>query len=249
MLKISKKRDLSIIQINDTQSIIISCDAVGGIGLKTYDSIKLSPDLVAYYTARVALMEILSVGASLVTLVDTLSVEMEPTGEQMIKGIRRILDELQLDQSTLNGSTEDLVPTVQTGIGVTAIGISETNQLKIACSQAGDAIYLLGIPKIGSEISYPFDSDLCSLANFKVLVQSPFIHEIIPIGSKGIAHEARVLAELNDFHVTLNNSQPVVDIQKAGGPASCVIFTMPEQYAAEMQKNLSQQITKLGYLY
>lgn len=246
MLQIAKIRDLNIININLTQSLVIGCDAVGGIGMKPSDVIQLAPDLVAYYTARVALMEILSVGASPITLIDTLPVEMEPTGKQMIEGIQRILNELKIDPNALNGSTEDLVPTVQTGIGVTAIGICDTAKLKIASSQAGDGIYLLGIPKIGNEISYPYDSDLCSLENFNKLVHSPFVHEIIPVGSKGIAYEATVLANLNNLTLNLLNSS--IDQLKAGGPASCVIFTLQEKDEYQVQHILSQKMIKLGYL-
>jgi len=62
-LKPESFRDLTILRLNDTQTLVISCDSCGGIGEKVNNVIQVSPEITGYYTALVTLAVILAVGA------------------------------------------------------------------------------------------------------------------------------------------------------------------------------------------
>ena len=80
-------RDLSIIAIGEEKVLVIACDCAGGIGPKAGDAIKVSAEIIGRFTARVALMEVLAIGAEPISLVNTLSVEYNPTGKGIIEGM------------------------------------------------------------------------------------------------------------------------------------------------------------------
>lgn len=65
------KRDISLIPRGE-QYLAIACDSCGGVGSKEMDLVPASPQIVGYYTARVALMEVLSIGALPMALINTL---------------------------------------------------------------------------------------------------------------------------------------------------------------------------------
>ncbi|UTW69818.1 hypothetical protein KHA80_02285 [Anaerobacillus sp. HL2] len=78
-MNISRYRDLTIIADGD-KKLVIACDSSGAIGPKELDVVKVDANIVGRFISRVVLMEIISVGAKPITLIDTLSVEMNPTG-------------------------------------------------------------------------------------------------------------------------------------------------------------------------
>ncbi len=247
MVAIKRQRDLTFIKTTENKSLVIACDSCGGIGNKEMDLLKVSPQLVGYYTTRVPLMEILSVGATPVAVINTLSVEMNPTGEEIIKGIEELLKEGEIPLESINGSTEENFQTVQTGIGVTIVGEVEVEKCKVGKSQVGDAIYLLGIPKVGGEIQLPHDQEICSLQSLKELVTFNCVNEIIPVGSKGIVYEVETLASLNDCKFQLLEGV-MVDLTKSAGPATVVIFSMDKEKEKELSKKIKQPLTEIGKL-
>lgn len=86
-LHIKKIRDLTVIQLFDQMSLILSCDFDGAIGEKPNDIVKISNYLIGRFAARVTLMEMICCGAAPVAVVDTLSVELNPTGKKIIAGV------------------------------------------------------------------------------------------------------------------------------------------------------------------
>ncbi|WP_129409246.1 AIR synthase related protein [Marinitoga lauensis] len=114
---------MTIINVCDNKELAIACDSSGGIGNKQMDIIKVPPDIVGYFTAHVALAEIISYGAFPIAVIDTLSVELNDTGKEIIKGIKKALEQLGINENKIiTGSTEENFPVVQTGMGITVIG-------------------------------------------------------------------------------------------------------------------------------
>ena len=246
-MKVKRFRDLTFIEQENDKYLVIACDSSGAIGDKVDDVIKVPAEIVGYYGARVALMEILSVGAKVLTVIDTLAVEMEPTGRKIIDGIQRQLKEAGMEAILLNGSTEENIPTRQTGMGITIIGEVDKNQAKINKSQKGDYVVVLGIPKVGNEINIPVDNEICSIDDIKTLLNSKVVREIYPVGSKGILYEANYLAKSNNMTLKIYEKLKV-DIEKSGGPATILIFTIsPEDYE-KIRKNIDKPLEIIGEL-
>jgi len=130
-MKVNKVRDLTLVSIDEKKTMVISCDSCGGIGLKDGDFLKIPPFYVGKFAARVALFEVLSSGANVVCITNAVCNEMDPTGQEVIKGIKEELKFLNLDNITLTGSTEENFNTNSTAVGITAIGIIENDKLKI----------------------------------------------------------------------------------------------------------------------
>lgn len=237
------KRDLSIVNLDSEKALVIACDSLGGIGSKEYDKIRVANSLLGKFTARVALMELMASGATPISVVDTLSVELKPTGEEIIAGIKEELAKIGIDD-LLTGSTEENVVTVQTGIGVTAIGSVEIDQLRVGSSQQEDLIVAIGLPKVGDQVL----ADLSQIADLDLLIELlklDYIHEILPVGSKGILYEAQLLAKSNGLELSLVKSK--VDLQKSAGPATVLLVTVAAEDLTRL-KVIDKPVNVIGRL-
>jgi len=210
-------RDLTVCELTDDLWLIIACDSDGGIGPKKNDTVYSPAYDVGRFGARVPLMELLASGAVPFIVVDTLCVEMNPTGKDIIQGVR---DEAVYGgltgNSIITGSTEDNVTTHQTGIGVTVIGVVHKNDFKPGSSKVKDAVVCIGIPKSAPEFKLTLnDNDIADSKLIKQLSTIDYIHDILPVGSKGIVHEFHELAASSGLvnHYSKNLS---VDITKSG---------------------------------
>ena len=240
-----KFRDLSFIPINHEETLVIACDSCGGIGNKENDVVKVSPDLVGYFTAHVALSEVLAIGARPISLINTLAVEMEDTGKEILKGINKALSYLDLgDEITINGSTEENIPVCQTAMGVTVIGVVNKKWC-MPKTHKGTLAVVVGIPKVGQEVLQDYGKETMSLLTLKKLLQNNKVQEILPVGSKGILHELKELAQSNGLsYVLKDNTQ--VDLLKSGGPSTCVIISIWEHDLPQLKKEISIPVNVIG---
>lgn len=85
-------RDIEAVLINPEQYLIASCDSCGAIGLKEFDVVKVSWSVTGRMTTRVALLEVLAVGAVPKIMTVAISNEPSPTGEELLKGVKEELD-------------------------------------------------------------------------------------------------------------------------------------------------------------
>lgn len=225
-MDIKKVRDLTVVNIDQNKVMIVACDSAGSIGLKEADEFKVPPFYTGRFTARVALMEVLATGADVVTVTDALSVEMNPTGIEIIKGVKSALSNLSIDdENILTGSTEENFKTNSTGIGITVIGICEKSNLKINNINEDVDILCIGVPKVGDEIDIFNDKEIISLKHFKELTKIEGVLEIVPCGSKGILYELEEICKNNHLQYFLNYKMGV-NIQKSCGPATCVVVAV-----------------------
>lgn len=221
-MEISKIRDLTLIKLENKQTMVVACDSCGGVGMKPKDILKVPEVQVGRFTARVALLEVLCSGAEIVTVTDAVCNEMEPTGREIISGIREELKAAGLRDVVLTGSTEENFHTFATGLGVTVIGIAANNKLKVNNIKEQALIVSIGIPKVGAEINLDGDNEIVDYVSVYKLLEQKCVYEIVPVGSKGMAYEVEQLA-LNNRGAFQMEGSVKVDLKKSGGPATCII--------------------------
>jgi len=215
-----KHRDVDFVKLNEKQCLAIACDSCGAIGLKENDIIKVPYHITGKYTARVCLMEILSIGAKPIALTVNICNEPSPAGKEILKGISDELSKSGFD-IPISVSTEKNMSTSMTALGVSAIGTVYTDKILINKIDSGDYIYTIGIPCIGNEVleNQSLTSDIKVL---KGLLNQEFVKEIIPVGSSGIKGELDKLCESQDIKINfLNDLQ--IDIHKSAGPCTVII--------------------------
>jgi hypothetical protein len=244
---IKTARDLRLIRLDRERVLAISCDSAGGIGPKPIDRVKVDGYAVGKFTARVALMEVLSVGAEPICLANTLAVEPKPTGNQIIKGIREEIECAGLDSRIpMTCSTEKNIRIRQTGVGVTVVGKARAGAIRIGRSRAGDSILAVGLPHVGHEvIRGEKEQMLADSRDVRILLKLPFVHEIIPAGSQGILHEATTLAEDSNLHFKLGRSLQL-DVRRSAGPATVVLCTCPQSYLRKFAGFVKKPVNLVG---
>lgn len=224
---ISNYRDVDIVPLFERKLLVVACDSCGAIGGKALDEVRTSPYIVGRYTAKVVMMEVLSVGAGIVAMTAAICNEEKPTGQGILEGIRDELKEEGIEEIPITISTEKNMTTEQTGLGLTAIGTCERENLRIGKSKIGDYIYAVGIPKVGNEILED-EGEIADGRTLKQIAQIPGVGDIIPIGSQGIAGECEKLIEFLGAHLEKNTSLDI-DLKCSAGPCTSILFTSPRK--------------------
>jgi len=230
---INTYRDVTLIKLQDRTLLVIACDSAGGIGEKEMDAVKVSPYILGRFTSRVSLMEIISINARPISLSITICAEPHPTGDLILNGIMDELREIGLQDISFTISTEKNIKTVQTGLGVTCIGLCKDDNLLLGKVQKGDKIYIAGIPKVGKEVNLndPAIFDLKALLKLK---ESKNVKEIIPVGSKGVLGELENFSICNSLKYKFFNPLPI-DIKKSAGPSTCAIIFSKDTLKSELE--------------
>jgi hypothetical protein len=238
-------RDVEVVLINPGQYMVAACDSCGAVGSKELDLVKVPPYIVGRFTMRVALLEIVTAGSQPRLATITISNEPEPTGTEILKGIRDELASFGLASLPLAISTEKNFPTRQTGLGVSVVGICEKAGLRIATTRPGDLLYCLGLPKVGAEVHSPGDPQIVQGCHVQKLLQHKEIHDIIPVGSQGIYGEAALLSSTIAGRLILNPSTGI-DYAKSAGPSTCLIFSASASFADALFDSIPCQ--KIGMI-
>ena len=123
--RIETARDIVLLRLDERRILVVSCDSTGAVGPKPMDSLKVDAAIVGKFTARVALMEIIAVGAKPICLTVALCVEPVPTGREIMNGVRRELEASGLEGVSIVQSSEKNFPVQQTSVGTTVNGIVE----------------------------------------------------------------------------------------------------------------------------
>lgn len=245
-LPLKSYRDIRLFQLTNDDVLIIACDSLGGIGPKPLDKVSVNGYTVGKFTARVALMEVLSVGAKPLCIVDNLCVELEPTGLEILEGVRSEAIEAGLDPVlAVTGSAEKNFEVMQTGIGVTVVGLCKKGSLRIGVSQPGDAVVAIGTPCLGEEVVPAEQQDrICKISDLLKLLSLDGVHEIIPVGSEGIQHELKVLTKCSGLNFKASRVSEAF-LAKSAGPATVVLATLSVSKIATAQKIFSGKPFKL----
>ena len=243
----SRRGDVSILKMPTGHSMVIGSTSSGGVGPKVMDQIKVEGKVLGKFLARVALMDVAATGAFPLLISATLGVEKEPTGHEILMGIRNESQVLGLEPNQiLMENTEDNFKTVQTGVGLTVIGLANDDQLRVGKTHPGDLLLALGKPRIGDEV-VPSESrgEIANLRDVTLLSQKRFVHDIVTVGSNGIANEARMLANGVGRQLKLRNVKKV-DLHKSAGPATVVLFTVSPEKIGDISSLFAKPLSIIG---
>ena len=244
---IKTARDISVFEVNADSVMVVGCDSAGGIGPKPLDKIKVSGYTLGRFTARVALMEVLAVGATPVCLTNTLGVEPDPTGFEIVEGINSEVQLAGLDRSlVVIGSMEKTVAVEQTGIGVTVVGLASKNKLKIGLSKPDDLLAAVGRPSVKNEV-LPAEErgEIADLEDLLKLMSCEFVHDVIPVGSQGMMHEVNVLARDSRLNAKLVEN-PEVETQVSAGPATVILVTISKNDLNKLFGLIDKPVNVIG---
>lgn len=226
-------RDLSLTAL-PTGILVTACDSCGGAGSKPADVLQIPPYYSGRFTTRVALMEVLSSGAVPVVVVNAVACEMDPTGQEIIRGVREELAAANVDADALTGSTEENFPTAMTALGITVVGYLPGFP-NWQDSYDGDLVFCVGKPKVGAEVQLDGDPEMASYQDLHHLHQISGIREIIPTGSKGIRYEAQNAAAASGLRFLPLENQPL-DLERSTGPASCLLVLAAPESASQLNQ-------------
>jgi hypothetical protein len=240
-------RDLLITELTNELWMVVSCDSAGGIGPKKDDTVYAPAYDLGRLVARVPIMEILSSGAIPVSVVDTLSVEMEPLGREIIKGVRDEVSYAGMNAKlSVTGSTEDNVVTTQTGMSVVIIGVVSKKDFRPGSSLNEDLVVCVGIPKSAPEYEIKYsDPEIADPKTIRQLNQLNFIHDILPVGSRGVAHEFNEMAA-SSFLSPHYYDDIKINIKKSGGPSTCCLVSFASEFLEEFKKEINKPIFVIG---
>ena len=248
-LRPSCQRDLSLLPILPGLLLVVACDSDGGIGPKECDTVQVPAYILGRFGTRVPLMEVIAVGAWPFLVVDVLSVEMEPTGREIIRGVADEVQEAGLDPAVaLNGSTEDNVLTRATGMGVIVLGLAREGDLKPGRARAGQIVVCVGYPKSAPEDEVRLDDpQIADLPTARKLAALPYISDLLPVGSKGVRYEAEQIAQAAGLTFqALDN--PGLDLNKSAGPATCLLASLAEERLTDLRRAVDRPVTVIGYI-
>lgn len=246
---IKTRRDVLLFRMSAKLILVVSCDSAGGIGPKPLDHVKVGAEVLGKFTARVALMEALSIGAAPICLTTTLSVEREPTGIGIRKGVENELRFARLNLRTpILDSSEKNVAVNQTGVGVTVIGTVSPRSLRVGRSKREDRIIAVGTPQVGVEVLLAErEGRIADTRDVQALVKRSFVHEIIPVGSQGIMKEAQTIAHESRLRfMPYENAN--VDLVKSAGPSTVILCAVPRSNAGTLSRAITKPINIVGSL-
>ena len=243
----TRRGDVSILKVPTGHAIVVGSTSSGAVGPKIMDKVKVEGRVLGKFLARVALMDVIATGAFPLLLSVTLGVEKEPTGNEILEGIRRETRSLGLDPNqVLMENTEDNFETVQTGAGLTVVGFANEDELRIGKTIPGDLIVAVGKPKVGDEVILAeVKGEIADLKNVTQLSQKKYVHDIAPVGTFGIADEARMMAYGVGRQLKLVEVKGL-DLNKSAGPATVVLATVDKERLEDLMSLISKPINVVG---
>jgi hypothetical protein len=218
---VTRVRDL-ILMRGGVVVLVVACDSNAAIGAKPGDALAQDPRETGYSAAKVPLMEVVAAGARPVLLVDNLCCELRPSGELLLDGIRRAIADAGVDV-VVTGSDETNMPTVQTGLGVTVIGVAGPDELRIGTARPGDVVWCVGAPRDGLDV--PFADGTPGIAGtreVRAALDLAAVHEVLPVGSRGIRYEAEQLAATAGLRFS-PATRSAVALGASAGPSTCFL--------------------------
>lgn len=224
-------RDLTLIE-HEGIKLLFATDSIGGIGEKENDFLAIDNVSLGRFLAQVPFFEILAVGAKPSYVFLPVSNEMDSTARGIIRGVRELMIELGLSPEAINGSTEENMPTSETGVGITVMAICDRN-FNFPIAKKGEYIFSLGLPKVGAEVVED-RGEIMNLALLKRLREFEFVGDILPVGSKGIAYEAGEMARSHNLDLEFILEGDI--LTKSAGPTTVVLCSSKIDYKKELEK-------------
>ncbi|MBO0452155.1 hypothetical protein IGK47_002055 [Enterococcus sp. AZ007] len=233
-------RDLSILPFSNESSLVIACDSSAGIGKKEQDVVTIDPAITAAFCLRVPLMELFCYGAVPIAVVDLIGNEYNPTGKQMLDGIKAELAKAGLSHLPLNGSTEENMLTKTTSLGITVIAQASAKKESFKM-QEDCSLLQLGHPYVG-EMVVKNQKNIFSYSLVKDIKKESGVLDMLPVGSKGIRYEAQLMAKNSEYHVIFSEED---GIDCSAGPATVILLAVKKKAEADILARYAE-IKKIG---
>ncbi len=246
-LTYTRRGDVSIVRVPTGHAIVAGSTSSGAVGPKIMDKVKVDGHVLGKFLARVSLMDVIATGAFPTLLSVTLGVEREPTGNQILEGIRREARTLGLDtEQVLMENTEDNFETVQTGAGLTVIGFANEDELRLGKTVPGDLIVAVGKPKVGDEVILAeAKGEIADLKNIIQLSTKKYVHDIAAVGTLGIADQARMIAYAVGRQLKLLEVKGL-DLNKSAGPATVILASIDKERLEDLTSLIRKPISVVG---
>ena len=216
-------------------TIVLAADSCASTGEKPNDTLKCPPHHCGRASARGVFCELLCIGADVLMLADGVCSEMDPTGRGIIEGFHDEMKLAGLSPEQLTGSTEENFNTSMTGVGTAAVGYFPGNFEPPVCG-AGDLLVSVGKPAVGLTFLH-HDAPIATYDMIKTLSKDSDVHELVPVGSHGIAWEARNTAALHRLTAELDEDSGL-DLNQSGGPSSCILAVMTDSAFARHKNQM-----------
>lgn len=237
MTRLTHYGDVVVVSYPGLGRLAVACDSLGAIGPKPADAVPASGYVVGRFTCRVPLMELVALGAEPFLVVAALAVEPDPTGADIMRGVRDELAAGGLDPAgAVLASSEKNVPTAQTGVGITVLGrlpsadsAGDESGLRWGRSRPGDAVIAVGLPRVGASVTLD-DPSLADLPTLRLALGYAMTGDAVPVGSRGIRAEAVGLAARTPAERRLWFSAapaPGLDLDASAGPSTTFLVTVP----------------------
>jgi len=242
-----KRGDVTFMKLPTGLILSLSYTSSGGIGPKPMDRVKVDGFTLGRFMTRVALMDTIAVNSWPRLIIATLSVEMSPTGIDILKGVKSEAKKIGLDpDQSISVNTEENISTDQTGLGLTAVGLVHEDELRIGRTQPNDALVIIGEPKVGDEvIQAEKEGKIADLQDLVRLVQLEFVHDVVPVDTQGISYEARMIAHMVGRRIEFYDNTKM-DLEKPAGPATAILITMDEAHIERLRWMIRKPITIIG---
>ncbi|WP_160723292.1 AIR synthase related protein [Bacillus sp. USDA818B3_A] len=224
-------RNVKTIPFQEAGNLIIASDNSGAIGIKKDDLVLAPYETIAYYSFRVAVIECMAAGGEPVSVVLSNFCGNE-AWEKLTRGIERGLDELQLKDVVITGSTESNFSLQQSAIGVIVIGKKPSGEMEDFIFNEQSQLAIIGKPLVGNEVIEQ-ENHIVPLSIFQEISRMDGI-QVWPVGSKGILFEMNQLSKSKTF--VKDKMITEVDVVKSSGPATCFIAIYQESVEPEIRK-------------
>jgi hypothetical protein len=225
-------RDIVLLSLGNEEQLVIAADNAGGIGEKHHDTVSVPYSVVSYYTSRVALMECMAVRAKPEVIV-VQNFSGESAYQSFLEGIQQACKELCLNSVSVTGSSETNFSLLQSCLGVTVIGKAKAGELKLNITPRDARFAVIGMPLVGEDVILQ-QQHVLPLSLFAELVAHSAVHEIVPVGSKGVLYELKGILDANNVPYTCCKS--AVDLYVSSGPATSIVISYDKKEETALRK-------------
>lgn len=216
-------RNAITIPFTKEETLVITTDNSGGIGMMEQDKVKVPYEVVSYYLFRVAIMECIAARATPISVVLHNFCGEEPW-DSLTSGVKKGLTELGLEDVGITGSTESNFPLHQSALSINVIGKKPNTSLETEFSTEDSTVALIGLPLVGDEVTHS-PSEIAPLSVFKQIAELKHVH-VWPVGSKGILSEWKRFRKERAEQIS---SSAQVDVLKSGGPSTSFLVAYDKE--------------------
>ncbi|PFG15114.1 ATP-binding protein [Bacillus sp. es.036] len=233
-------RDGTVIGLGD-ETLIITSDNSGAIGMKEQDHVAVPYDVVAYYAFRVAVMENIALGGVPISVVMH-NFCGDSEWEALVSGVERGIRELDFDHEiTITGSSETNMPLLQSALGVVVVGKQKREIAEVRLEKA-TSFAVIGNPLVGEEVVNE-ETAIAPLELFRWVSEQEGLQAVLPVGSKGILYELNEL--LDGVQVQESMVQTDLDLYKSSGPSTSFIVAYDGMMEGRLLKRAGQYFNRV----